>query len=85
MLKSFFKRCAFEAGELSTDPHAAFYKASTHWLRHTFAHHVMRATGRDLAVTQSLLGHKDISTTAIYVKADLAARVEAVEKIQGSV
>ncbi len=85
VLKSFFKRCAFEAGELPTDPHAAFYKASTHWLRHTFAHHVMRATGRDLAVTQSLLGHKDISTTAIYVKADLAARVEAVEKIQGSV
>lgn len=85
VLKSFFKRCAFEAGELPTDPHAAFYKASTHWLRHTFAHHVMRATGRDLAVTQSLLGHKDISTTAIYVKADLAARMEAVEKIQGSV
>ena len=35
-------------------------------------------TGADLPVTQQLLGHKNISTTGIYLKADLGQRIEAV-------
>lgn len=85
VLKDFFKQCAREAGESPSDPNATFHKASTHWLRHTFAHHIMRVTDQNLPVAQALLGHKDITTTAIYVKADLAARMAAVEKIRGSV
>lgn len=85
ILKGFFKQCSDTAQESVTDNMATFKRASTHWLRHTFAHHLLKETERDLALVQAVLGHKSISTTAIYVKADLEARVKGVKKLRGSV
>lgn len=58
-------------------------KMSTHWLRHTFAHQVLRSNADDggLKLAQELLGHASISTTAEYLKQDETARVRAIEKL----
>ncbi len=77
ILKEFFRKCSALAGQDNSD----FRRASTHWLRHTFAHDVLRATGNDLRLAQDLLGHADISTTSIYTKSDMASRVEASRKL----
>ena len=76
VLKGFFKAVGKGCGDeqLQED----FERASCHWLRHTFAHGVLKASGNDLPVTQQLLGHKSISTTGIYLKADMGQRIEAV-------
>ncbi len=58
-----------------------FLKASAHWLRHTFAHQALKASGNDLPAIQQILGHADIATVGIYVKADMSARVAAVEGV----
>lgn len=84
ILKAFFRRCAVRAGEKLGDRHGIFNRASTHWLRHTFAHHALKSSGKDLSVVQALLGHKSISTTGLYVKADMTARVEAVNAIRSA-
>ncbi len=60
-----------------------FRRATPHFMRHTFAHRVLEATGQDLAVTQQLLGHKSISTTGIYVKARIFERTQAVNALRG--
>jgi len=84
LLKDFFKKCAKIAGEKNSD----FRAASTHWMRHTFAHDTITANaGKDvvLPITQELLGHASISTTMIYVKADLSSRKETVDGIKSIV
>lgn len=85
ILKAFFRRCSFKAGELTADTTSPFRRASTHWLRHTFAHRVLEASGKDLTVARALLGHSSINTTAIYVKADMETRAAAVNAVRPSV
>lgn len=78
-LKRFFQEVAAQA----TDAHAraAFQQASFHFLRHTFAHQVLKASGQDLPVTQQLLGHASLATTGIYVKANLRDRARAIARL----
>lgn len=83
LLKAFFKKVA-ERPELATG-HADFLKASTHWLRHTFAHQAVKAANGELPVVQALLGHADISTTGIYVKSDDTALADAVRALTPAV
>ena len=76
VVKALCERAAKGCGD--TRMAAEFRKASAHWMRHTFAHTVLRASGNDLPVTQQLLGHASIATTGIYVKADIGQRLRAV-------
>lgn len=76
VIKAVFKQTADASSE--TDMRETFEHATCHWLRHTFAHTVLKASGKDLPVTQQLLGHGSISTTGIYIKADLSDRVRAI-------
>lgn len=84
VLKRFFKEVAktveSEGGQAGQ---AKFEKASTHWLRHTFAHQALAASDRDIAAVQQILGHTDIGTTGLYVKADMTSRVAAVKGVVG--
>jgi len=82
LLKQFWAKCSAAAGENPDDPHTTFKRASPHWLRHTCAHKLLRATDKDLPLVQAILGHKSITTTAIYVKADLADRINATKSIR---
>ncbi|WP_279609634.1 tyrosine-type recombinase/integrase [Burkholderia gladioli] len=57
---------------------ADLQRASTHWLRHTFANHGLDA-GADIRDMQSLLGHASLATTTHYAKGDAARQVQTVE------
>lgn len=81
-LKTFFRQLAKGVKD-DEDQKNRILEFSTHWLRHTFAHEVLRANSGDegLKLTQQLLGHKSISTTAEYVKQDQSAKVKAARKV----
>lgn len=76
LLRRFFVSAAQEAEARQDAPSAAeFRKASTHWLRHTFA-------GKAIAqmqpqVLQSLLGHSHLRVTLNYAKPDTHDMVRA--------
>jgi site-specific recombinase XerD len=76
VVKRLFAQVATQCAD--PDARAAFERATCHWLRHTFAHGVLKASDQDLPVTQQLLGHASIATTGIYVKADMGQRLRAV-------
>ncbi|WP_241202225.1 MULTISPECIES: tyrosine-type recombinase/integrase [unclassified Caballeronia] len=44
------------------------FNASTHWVRHTHSHHALES-GTDCREVQFRLGHANLSTTLLYVKA----------------
>ncbi len=80
ILKEFFGRVALRPDVRERQAH--FEAASAHWLRHTFAHRVLATGQAQLPTLQKLLGHRDISTTGIYVEADMEDRVRAVAAVK---
>lgn len=80
-LKTFFRQMARK--ERDEKLKARILQFSTHWLRHTFAHEVLREndSGEGLKLAQQLLGHASINTTAEYVKQDQSAKVKAARKV----
>lgn len=54
---------------------------SAHPLRHWFATNVYRASGKDLRMTQELLGHADPKTTAVYTLIDVSESSGAVASL----
>ncbi len=54
-------------------------RASTHWLRHTFATHALHS-GVALEVVRDLLGHKSLATTSVYVTTERDNRSREMEK-----
>jgi len=53
---------------------------SPHVLRHTCAMTILRATG-DIRKVSLWLGHSDIKTTQVYLRADPAEKLEAITKV----
>lgn len=56
-------------------------KISPHIVRHTTAMHLLQS-GVDITVIALWLGHESTATTHMYVEADLAMKVRALEKLQ---
>jgi site-specific recombinase XerD len=50
-------------------------------LRHTFATRMLREADVDLVTVSKLLGHSDVTTTAIYTQLNEADLAEAVEQL----
>ncbi len=64
----------------TTCPSLASKTVSPHVLRHTCAMTILRATG-DIRKVSLWLGHADIKTTQMYLRADPAEKLEAIAKV----
>lgn len=74
ILKEFFRACSVTAGEDVNDELTTFKRASTHWLRHTFANNLLKQADLDVVQAQALLGHKSLQSMRICVRADIEKR-----------
>ncbi|MCA7912119.1 MULTISPECIES: phage integrase family protein [Burkholderia] len=78
LFKRIFARAADQLAITYPNAAADLRRASTHWLRHTFANHGLDA-GADIRDMQELLGHASLGTTTLYTKADAVRQFQSVE------
>jgi site-specific recombinase XerD len=57
-------------------------RASTHWLRHSHASHMI-AQGLPVEIVQQNLGHASLATTTLYVTTEQRRRLQASKKAWG--
>ena len=69
VLKDFFVEVANSLPSKAREQSERLKKASTHWMRHTFAVNLLES-GAALEVLRDLLGHASLATTSIYVKTE---------------
>ncbi|WP_342613495.1 site-specific integrase [Burkholderia ambifaria] len=80
LFKAIFARAADQLALTYPNAAADLRRASTHWLRHTFANHGLDA-GADIRDMQELLGHASLGTTTLYTKADAVRQFRSVEAL----
>ena len=82
-IKAFFTRCAgVLRGQGDGQGAERFEKASTHWMRHSYASHAI-VGGMPIEIAQQNLGHASPATTTIYVTTEKRRRMKAVEAFWG--
>jgi site-specific recombinase XerD len=79
ILKDFFGEVADSLESEEPEMAERIRRASTHWLRHTFATHALHS-GVPLEVVRDLLGHKSLATTSVYVTTERDNRSREMEK-----
>lgn len=82
ILSTAFERCAQDVRASDSRSAERIMAASTHWLRHTYGSHAA-ARGVPQDVLQANLGHKNIATTSIYMRAERSRRHQAVQHAFG--
>lgn len=80
VLKDFFHSVALSVMEADREAAQKIQRASTHWLRHTFATHGIH-NGMTLETIRDLLGHRSLTTTSMYVTTEKDKRSREVEKL----
>ncbi|WP_186087658.1 phage integrase family protein [Burkholderia gladioli] len=78
LFKQIFARAGAQLEARYPGAAADLRRASTHWLRHTFANHGLDA-GADIRDMQALLGHASLATTTHYTKGDAVRQYQTVE------
>ncbi|WP_186123098.1 phage integrase family protein [Burkholderia gladioli] len=78
LFKQIFARAAERLASSYPGAAADLQRASTHWLRHTFANHGLDA-GADIRDMQALIGHASLATTTHYTKGDAVRQYQTVE------
>lgn len=79
VLKGFFGDVADSLSKGQFEMAERIRRASTHWLRHTFATHALHS-GVPLEVVRDLLGHKSLATTSVYVTTERDNRSREMER-----